>query len=308
MMDKKNVVIVGGGITGLSAAWELQKHARGRVSFSLLERENYWGGKVVTKRITTKEGDAIIIDGGPESFVTRKPDVWELAQEVGVQDKVVDPGSETSHMFVLDNGQPVAVPLSPVAFIRSPLMSARGKLRMLAEPLVKPKRDDEDESLAEFASRRLGVEAMEKFIGPILAGIYNTDPHRQSILTTSPIMREMEAEYGGLFKGALGRMREAKSQNSVEKPPRFIAFENGAQDLVTAIADNLNGDLRLSAEVQLIEATKSGYCVQTENGEIPADALIIASPANSAAQMLANASVEVAGLMSRIRHENIGTI
>lgn len=308
MKDKKHVVIVGGGITGLSAAWELQKHAQERVSFTLIERENYWGGKVVTKRINTEEGFPIIIDGGPESFVTRKPEVWDLAHEVGVQEKLVDPGSETSHMYVLDNGKPVAVPLSPLAFIRSPLMSAGGKLRMLAEPFIPAKRDGEDESLAEFASRRLGVEAMEKFIGPILAGIYNTDPHRQSILTTSPIMREMEAEYGGLFKGAIGRMRVARSQKETEKPPRFIAFENGAQDLVEAITEKLAGDLGLNTSVQQIKNTNGKFIAQTNKGDILADALIITTPANAAAEMLAGGNGDAAELLARIRHENIGTL
>ena len=309
MKDKKHIVVIGGGITGLSVAWELQKHAQGRLNFTLLERDDQWGGKVISRTITTKEGDPIIIDGGPESFVTRKPEVWELAHEVDVQDKLVDPGSETSHMFVLDGGNPVSVPLSPLAFIGSPLMSARGKLRMLAEPFIPPKLDGADESLADFASRRLGVEAMEKFIGPILAGIYNTDPHRQSILTTSPIMREMEAEYGGLFKGAFGRMRATRNKNGQEKRPRFIAFKNGAQDLVAMLIQKLDGDLRLNSDVRGINRTDDGYSVALQNGEIiQADALILATPANVAAQLIKMANADAARLLETIRHENIGTL
>jgi protoporphyrinogen/coproporphyrinogen III oxidase len=308
MKNEKHVAVIGGGITGLSAAWELQKRAQNRVSFSLLERDNLWGGKVVTRRITTEGGESIIIDGGPESFVTRKPEVWELAHQVGVQGQIIDPGSETSHMFVLDGGKPVPVPLNPLEFIRSPLMSTRGKLRMLAEPFIPPKRDGADESLAQFASRRLGVEAMEKFIGPILAGIYNTDPHRQSILTTSPIMREMEAEYGGLFKGAFGRMRAARKQDQDDKPPRFIAFENGAQELVTAIIEKLDGDLRLSTAARQILNVNTGYTIRTDHGDIQADALILATPANAASQMLSGVNSDAADLLAKIRHENIGTL
>lgn len=308
MKNSKHVVVVGGGITGISAAWELQNQAKGRLHFTLLEQEDHWGGKVVTKKITTKGGHPIIIDGGPESFVTRKPEVWELAHQVGIQDKLIDPGSETSHMFVLENGKPVAVPLSPMAFIKSPLMSVRGKLRMLAELFIPARQDNVDESLAEFASRRLGKEAMEKFIGPILAGIYNTDPHRQSILTTSPIMREMEAEYGGLFKGAIGRMRAASKQNNAEKRPRFIAFENGAQDLVEAVIQQLEGDLRLNSTVKKVCSSGNEYVIVVNGEEIRADAVILASPANVAANLLAEINDVAASLLAQIRHENIGTL
>ncbi|MBC8506011.1 MAG: protoporphyrinogen oxidase [Anaerolineales bacterium] len=308
----KNIVIIGGGITGLSAAWELQKHAGDSLHITLLERENQWGGKISTKKLITPEGDSISIDGGPESFVTRKPEVWDLAHELGIQNKLTDPGSETSHMYVLDGGVPTPVPLSPAAFIRSPLMTTKGKLRMLAEPFIPAKRDNADESLAEFASRRLGVEAMEKFIGPILAGIYNTDPHRQSILTTSPIMREMEAEYGGLFKGALGRMRAARKQKNESKPPRFIAFEQGAQDLIDALSVQMeaNGaDLRLNVETVKVEPHANGYAVTLGDSEVLyADALILATPANASAQILDGVGTEVSSMLEKIRHENIGTI
>ncbi len=309
---KNHVIIVGGGITGLSAAWELQKHANGRLNITLLERENQWGGKISTKIISTPQGEPIIIDGGPESFVTRKPEVWDLAHELGIQHKLTDPGSETSHMYVLDDGVPTPVPLSPLAFVKSPLMSLRGKLRMLAEPFIPAKRDDSDESLAAFASRRLGVEAMEKFIGPILAGIYNTDPHRQSILTTSPIMREMEAEYGGLFKGALGRMRAARAERDAPKIPRFIAFENGAGDLVKALVDKLedNGaELRLTTEVEQAARDSSGYDVSLGEGEVlHADVLLLATPANASAKILEGIKPDAAHALEEIRHENIGTV
>ncbi len=307
-----NVIIVGGGIAGLSAAWELQKHANGRLNITLLERENQWGGKISTKIISTPQGDPIIIDGGPESFVTRKPEVWDLAHELGIQHKLTDPGSETSHMYVLDGGVPTPVPLSPLAFVKSPLMSLPGKLRMLAEPFITAKRDGSDESLAAFASRRLGVEAMEKFIAPILAGIYNTDPHRQSILTTSPIMREMEAEYGGLFKGALGRMRAARGEGESPKKPRFIAFENGAGDLVEALVENLeyNGaDLRLSTEISQAASNSTGYYVSLGKGNVlHADALLLATPANASAKILVGIKPDAARSLREIRHENIGTV
>ena len=161
------VIVVGGGITGLSAAWALQQNG---VDYALLEKSGRWGGKVHTEIVDLPEGKAII-DGGPESFVTRKTAAWDLAGELGIQDQVINPGAETSHMYILDGGMPVEVPLAPVKFIKSPVMSGRGKLRMMTEPFQSPKGDDADESLADFVTRRLGREALDKFIGPILGGM-----------------------------------------------------------------------------------------------------------------------------------------
>jgi oxygen-dependent protoporphyrinogen oxidase len=308
MAPSKHIVIIGGGITGLSAAWELQQ--RGHTNYTILEQEARWGGKVITTRIPGQDGSSFIIDGGPESFITRKPEVWELAHELGIQDQIADPGSETSHMFVLTQGKPLPVPLNPLLFITSPIMSTRGKLRMMAEPFIPPRRDGQDESLASYVTRRLGREALDQFIGPVLAGIYNTDPERQSILTTSPIMREMESEYGSLVKAVIGRARKAHKKSNSTAKPRFITFRNGAEGLVTTLTTQLAGQLRLNAAVHRLSRKNggTGYQVGLANGEIlTADALILATPANITAQFMQDLSAEIAQELAAIRHENIGT-
>ena len=310
MVLEKHIVIIGGGITGLSAAWEVQNHGQSRMRFSLLEANANWGGKILTSKVPASEGGEFIVDGGAESIITRKPEAWDLAYELGLAERIQDPGSETSHMFVLDGGRPVAIPLSPGAFIRSKLLSTRGKLRLMAEPFIPARRDNEDETLADFASRRLGTEAMEKFIGPVLAGIYNTDPHKQSILTTSPIMREMEAEYGSLFKAVIGRMRAAQPKaNKGVKRPRFITFKGGSAELVEVLADELTGDLRLNSFVTRLQKHEFGYRVHLATDEtLDADAVILATPANVAAQLLKPIVEDAAIRLAEIRHNSIGTI
>lgn len=309
MSQANHIIIIGGGITGLSAAWELQQ--RGHTNYTILEQEARWGGKVITTRIpTSQDGGSFVIDGGPESFITRKPEVWELAHELGIQDQIADPGSETSHMFVLTQGKPLPVPLNPLLFITSPIMSTRGKLRMMAEPFIPARQDGQDESLASYVTRRLGREALDQFIGPVLAGIYNTDPERQSILTTSPIMREMEAEYGSLVKAVIGRARKARKNSKSSTKPRFITFQNGAEGLISALTNQLAGELRLNAAVQRLGKNdhESRYQVELANGEIlNADALILATPANITAQFMQELNAEFAQGLAAIRHENIGT-
>ncbi len=172
---KKKVVIIGGGITGLAAAWHLQSYSEEALEITLIEAAPFLGGKMHTRTLQ-KDGASFIIDAGPESFVTRKPEAWQLAQELGLDGQIVNPGSETRNMYVLDEGTVKKIPLSPPAFVTSDLLSLRGKARMILEPFIPAKRDDEDESLAGFVTRRLGREALDKMLGPVLAGIYNTSP------------------------------------------------------------------------------------------------------------------------------------
>jgi oxygen-dependent protoporphyrinogen oxidase len=163
----------------------------------------------------------------------------------------------------------------------------------------------------------LGQEARQKFIGPVLAGIYNTNPETQSILTTSPIMREMEAEYGGLFKGAFGRMRAARkakkngpsARDDAPSKPRFITFQNGAEEIIAQMIEKITGDLRLNAWATKIEQNSDRYLVYLKDGStIAAEAVILATTANVTAKLLADSTPDVAKMLERIRHTNIGTI
>ena len=304
------VIVIGGGITGLSAAWYLQTQSHEPLEITLIEADHVLGGKMITRRITSDYGD-FIVDAGPESFVTRKPEAWHLALELGLEDEVINPGSETRNMYVLDAGNPKKIPLSPPAFITSDLLSTKGKLRMMIEPIIPARTDDEDESLADFVTRRLGQEALDKMIGPVLAGIYNTDPNTQSIMTTSPVMREMEKEHGGLFKGALTRMRaRCKTKADAETPnrPQFMTFESGAQKMVDALAVKLEAEILTGAPVTGLSKNGTGYWVElSDQPPRYADAVILATPGNQASQLLARINRETAELIGRIEHQNIGT-
>jgi len=301
-----HIAIIGGGITGLSAAWEAQ--LRG-ISYTLLEASDRWGGKVISSEIH-ENGSRILVDGGPDTIVTRKPEAWDLTNELGMLDQVDDPGSETRGIYVLDHGSPQPIPLSPFRFIGSRLMTTRGKLRMLAEPFQPARQDDEDESLGDFVRRRLGDEALDKFIGPVLGGIYNTDPNIQSIMVTSPVMREMEKESGSLVRAALTRaFRPHRSGQIAVKKPRFITYKNGIQGIVDKLVSQLTGDLRLNSSVHYVLREGTGYKVYTANGEIYyADAVVLATLANVTADLLTNIADKAGKLLKKIHHNHIGTV
>ncbi len=306
----RHVIIIGGGITGLSAAWYLQQH---NISYTVLESEGRWGGKVQSEQVPHPDGRPFMIEAGPESFVTRKPEVYDLARDLDILDEVEAASNEARGIYILTDGKALPVPLAPQKFITSPLMSWRGKLRLLAEPFIPARRDDEDESIAAFARRRLGDEALERLIGPILGGIYNTDPHRQSILTTSPVMREMEAEYGGLVVALVRKMlaagRATSADDGAPKPPRFMSFKNGAEGLIDALTDKLSGTLRLNAAVARVDKTDTGYAVQLADDEtLHAEAVILTTPANVSAALVGDLAPDAARLLSQIEHVNIGSI
>jgi oxygen-dependent protoporphyrinogen oxidase len=298
-----HIAVIGGGITGLSAAWELQQRG---TDYTVLEADPRWGGKIVSTTLELKQSK-FLVEGGPDTLVTRKPEAWELADELGMLDQIADPGSETRGIFVLDRASLHPIPLSPTQFFTTPLLTPRGKLRLLAEPFQPARRDDGDESLADFVRRRLGQEALDKFIGPVLGGIYNTDPERQSILVASPVMREMEKEAGGLFAGALQRAFRAKKKPV--RAPRFITFKNGLQALTDELARQLTGGLRLNARVETVRTEGHGYRIQTANGEsLYADAVIFATLANQTATMLKDISPQASQRLGEFNQQNIGTV
>lgn len=301
-----HIAIIGGGITGLSAAWEAQQRG---LSYSLLEASGRWGGKVVSSEMSF-DGARFLVDGGPDTIVTRKTEAWDLTRELGILDQLDDPGSETRGIYVLDSGSLQPIPLSPFKFFGSRLMTTRGKLRMLAEPFQPARKDDGDESLGNFVRRRLGAEALDKFIGPVLGGIYNADPNLQSIMVTSPIMREMEKESGSLFRAAIQRGHRAhKNQKSGSTKPRFITYKNGLQGIVDPLVRQLTGDLRLNSRVRFINENQNGYRIWTSNGEIVyADAIVFATLANVTAELVKDISTEASGLLATIGHNHIGTI
>lgn len=302
--DKLAIAIVGGGISGLSAAWELQINYPEQ-SYILFESSSRWGGKVITAHSSEPYA---IMDGGPESFVTRKSEVWDLAHELQLEEQIIVPASETRGMNVLHDGKIYSIPLHPIKFIKSNLLSWRGKLRLLAEPFISARRDTEDETLANFVRRRLGKEVLEKLIGPVLGGIYNADPDKQSIMYTSPIMREMEAKHGSLFRGSFARMRGKKNPET-ESKPSFIAFKGGTQTLIDALLENLSGDLRLNSPVQHIEIIDNHYRITMNNGDsVLVAGIIFATPSDVSAKILATLSPDASSLLRTIHQSSLGTM
>ncbi|MCU0499202.1 MAG: protoporphyrinogen oxidase [Anaerolineae bacterium] len=303
----KRVVIVGGGIAGLSAAWALQKH--GGIAVTVLERTDRWGGKVQTDRV----GD-FLIEAGPDSFLTQKPWALELARELRLTDHLIPINTEQRALYVLQRGRRVRMPegvmlIAPTQFwpfIRSPLISPLGKLRMALDWLIPPRADPSDETLAHFVQRRLGREALDKIAEPLMSGIYNAEADRQSLLATFPRFRQLEQSHGSLIRGLIAARRNASRAKDQDALPPFLSLRGGVGQLIEALTAQLQADLRLNVAVTSIQ---SGYCLTlSDQTTLTADAVILATPADVSAGLLRHLAPTAALELARIRYLSTGTI
>ena len=285
------VVIVGGGITGLSAALELA----GKAEVVLLEQSNRLGGKLCTAHLETPLGKAIV-DGGAESFITRKPEAYKLAQELGLE--VLDGGAETKGVFLLRDQEIMEIPTNLLAFLASKLLSSKGKLRALQEPWTRGAASQTDESLDGFLTRRIGQEAANIF-GTVMAGIYNTNPKEMSLQASFGVLHQLEQEHGSLLRGMLKQKRKTKKQ------PSAVSLQSGMQALIEALETKLRAfgtEIRTNTPIAKVESNK----VFLESGKVlPADAIILACPAPSSARLLEG---EVSLALNALRHTGLGTV
>ncbi|HEX9056604.1 MAG TPA: protoporphyrinogen oxidase [Ktedonobacterales bacterium] len=317
----RRVVIIGGGITGLAAAWQLQMDAERRgldVRCAVLERSDRWGGKIFSEQVTGYGDVPLTLEAGADAFLTRKPWALALARELGLADRLCGVNRANSRTFVLHRGRPTPIPegvqlLAPTRvwpFVRSPLFSPWGKLRMGLDLLLPPRRDQSDESLAAFARRRFGAEALRTLAEPMLAGVYNAVPAEQSILATFPQYPALERQYGSVILGLRAAARARAREPVTEHMPPFVSFDTGAQALVDALIARLTGDLRLRCAVADVERDAAGgYRVRLADGdELRADAVIVATLAHDAAGLLRAVAPAAAEGLSTLRHASIGTM
>ena len=298
------IIVVGGGITGLSAAWELSD----RADVTLLEASATLGGKLTTATLETAFGVSVV-DGSAESFVTRKEDAYQLLLELGLQDSILEPEADTSGVYLLRDRRIQPVPTSPLALLGSKLLSLRGKLRLLSEPFTRSAAPSGDESLHGFLKRRVGVEAAEIF-GPVMAGIYSADPRKQSVLASFGVLRELERDQGSLVRGMLKRRSASTkpARGKSRKAPRAVSLRGGVRTLVDALEMRLlerGVTIQTSAAVTRVQA---GRVTLRDGTTHAADAVILALPAPSAAQLLERDAADCATALRALLHAGIGTV
>jgi oxygen-dependent protoporphyrinogen oxidase len=303
------IAVLGAGIAGLTAAYELLKRSKKdnrRVEVIVLEASGRAGGKVQTE---TRDG--AVIEAGPDSFITTKPYALELIKELGLEGDLISTNKGNTSVHVVRAGKLKALPdgmgLMPtklLPFLRSDLMTWKGKLRLLEELKVPLEKGDEDESLANFVRRRLGPEALDLVVGPMLAGIYAGDAEKMSVRSTFPMLKDMERD-GGLLKSLWNK----KGRSPGADLSLFASLKGGMGRLIEALQATLPpGALTLSRPVQSLRRKGGKWQIQTAAGVIEADAVVSALPANVMAKLIADHDMELSCVLAEIPFVTTATV
>jgi oxygen-dependent protoporphyrinogen oxidase len=295
-----DALVIGGGIAGLAAAYELRRRG---VGVQLLEAAPRPGGVIVTERI-----DGWVIDGGPDALLVHKPAAVDLCRELGLGDRLV-PTLLPRTAYVLREGRlcPLAegsflgFPVSFTALAASSLFTWAGKLRMACEILI-PRGEADDESIAAFVRRRFGEEAADYLAEPLLAGIHAGDAERLSLAALFPQLRDAERRAGSVLR-SLRALR-------VRPTPRgaFMSLTGGLGELVEALAAALGPTtLQLSGRVTAVRRT-GVFTIETESGTVTARAVIVGVPAWAAAGLLRGVDATLARLCDAVPYASTATV
>ncbi len=309
------IVIVGAGISGLCTAHflirELSAAGRG-AEIVLFEAEEVPGGKMRTVR-----DGGFNLEWGPNGFLTNKPHSLELVSELGIESLLARSSDLARKRYIYSGGTLHRLPETPPAFFKSNLLSLRGRLRIVGELFSPGPPEGIDESLGDFARRRLGPEALEKLIDPMVTGIYAGDPDRMSLRACFPLVYDLERKYGGLVRGMIALQKErrragVKQEMSAGPGGVLMSFDAGVQTLADVLAERLAEGLHTGVPVDRIERRGGKLVLSlTERGlrgEMDTDAVVVAAPAYAAAAMLSPLDAALGDALSTIPYSPISVV
>ncbi|MFZ3122150.1 MAG: protoporphyrinogen oxidase [Thermodesulfovibrionales bacterium] len=308
-MDR--IVIVGGGISGLSLSYALLE-SNPSADVVIFESEKRPGGKIWTEKV-----NGFLCEGGANGFLDNRPKTLELASKL-----LINPlrsSDAARKRYVFSGGKLNILPESPLSFLTSDLLSLYGRLRVMYEFFApsrydsQPRDSSDDETLADFARRRLGKEAYEKLIDPMASGIYAGNPESLSLKSCFPKVFKLEEKYGSLIKGMIKLKREAKKSGNqkIGAGPggTLTSFHDGMGMMIDSMKNSLKERLRAGSKVISVERKNKGYAVHLSDGMVvEAEIVVIASPAYSAAEILKNLDRHLSSVLSEITYPSVSVV
>jgi oxygen-dependent protoporphyrinogen oxidase len=304
------VVIIGGGISGLSTAYYL---AKGGAASTILESRARLGGVIQTERV-----EGCTLEAGPDSFLSIKPAALELIADLGLSNDVIGSNDHLRVTFVRKNGRLVPlpdglmmmVPTKILPLITTGLVSWGTKLRMGLEWFRAPKPKPGDESVAEFVEEHYGREAVDYLAEPLLSGIYGGNPSELSVRSVLPRFVELAERYGSLTRGVLAeRAKAAQRRTKAAPPPLFRTLKGGLGQVVDAVAEAIQGKTEVRrGRAETVERAASGFRVKMDGDWLEADRLVVACEAHSGSALLGAVDARAAELLGMVPYSSSMTV
>lgn len=278
----KKTIILGAGISGLTAAFHLKKN---NYEFEILDNRAEAGGVM-----ESFSNNGYLFDRGPNSGLETSPTIKEIVDEVGLADDFVYANQEGNKRYIIRNNKLMAIPVKPGEFIKSELFSGAAKLRLFAEPFIGRSEDGYYQSIADFVKRRLGREFLDYAINPFVAGVYAGSPEELSVKSAFPKLYALEEKYGGIFVGAIKSSRERKKRAEQSKhAAKMFSFRNGMQSFPKAIAAYIGDKIRFNCEVTKVLKNGEKYLIEyvsaNETFTTECDSIISTVPAYKAGEI-----------------------
>ena len=299
----KPVAIIGAGITGLTAAFYLKRKG---VPVVVYEAGGRAGGVIQSIR-----KDGFLAEHGPNTILETSPIIAQLIRDAGLQSRRMDSDPQAEARYVVRGRRPVAMPSSQLGIFTSELLSAKAKFALVREPFVPARRDGVEESIAEFVTRRLSREFLDRMVDALVAGIYAGDPHKLSVQHAFPRLKALEDKYGSLIKGQMAGARERKKTGAIsrERAPK-VSFDEGLQVLPDTLAAQLGNSLKLNTPVtRLIAEAGGGWRVVTPAGETEHSQVVYCGTAYKLADLKIESPVPVGlPVFAEIRHPPVASV
>jgi len=310
----KHIAIIGGGISGLSAAFTIEEKRQSgtSVQYVLFESSPRLGGVLVTDRV-----DGCLVEAGPDSFLTEKPWAADLCRKIGLGDQLIGSNDSERKTYIVARGKLVVMPdglmfmvptkIMPTVF--SSLFSLRTKIRMAAEWFHPPRKASEDETVAEMVKRHYGREMVELLADPLLSGVYGGEASQLSVRAVLPRFADMESRHGSLGRAMLEARKKMGAAANVPARPLFTSLKEGMQQMVDALVARLDANsLKTSSLVQLVIRQDDAWTVSAGYQSDQFDAVIIATPAHAAADVLQSVDENLARDLGEIKYSSSVTV
>jgi protoporphyrinogen/coproporphyrinogen III oxidase len=307
------IAIIGGGISGLAAAFALEEHSRaGALDYTLYESSPQLGGVLRTEHV-----DGCLVEAGPDSFISEKPWAADLCRTLGLGDQLIGSNDADRKTYILVRGRLIPMPdglmfmvptkILPTGF--SPLFSWTTKLRMVRELFHPPRAANGDESVASLVDRHYGAEMVDRLADPLLSGVYGGEAASLSVRAVLPRFAEMERTHGSLGRAMLAARKKMPLPANKPAAPLFTSLKNGMQQLIETLIPRLNqNSLITNAAVESIQPRTGGWSISAGLKSDHFNAVIIAVPALAAAKLLSTCSSELSAELAAIGYNSSITV